>query len=281
MRPVLILVLALALVPSALSADPHTQTISGVLTANSGSSLTVSAPGRSLTCIVTSPKAQAAIVHWGTGVQAAMACKEAGNKLLLYRLTRKDSKDAKAGGDTTTTEPTHTTTEPTHTTTEPTRTTFDARGKVTALVAGAITVLRPDGSSLVCTITDGQLSSIHQGAPVGSYVLMTCGGTGQHPALISLSRIDTPAPPTTTTTAPTTPTPSPTKSDIRQAIGMVIELSSDTVMVKPDGGDALRCRITTASDSKTAAAKLSLGARVGIVCRRDGDSYVLSGSTSG
>jgi hypothetical protein len=34
MRPLLVLVLALALVPAALSADPHTQTVSGVVTAN-------------------------------------------------------------------------------------------------------------------------------------------------------------------------------------------------------------------------------------------------------
>lgn len=189
MRPMLILVLALALVPAALSADPHTQTISGVLTANSGASLTVSASGRSLTCLVPGAKAQAAIARWGVGVQAAMACKEAGNKLLLARLTRKDSKDTKqSGGDTTT---------------------------------------------------------------------------------------------TTTTTTPTTPTPTPTKTDTRQVIGIVTALSSDGVTVKPESGDALRCRITAATDSKAAAAKLTLGARVGIVCRRDGDSYVLSGATSG
>jgi hypothetical protein len=276
MRPVLVLVLALALVPAALSADPHTQTISGVLTANSGASLTVSASGRSLTCLVQGAKAQAAIARWGVGVPAAMACKDAGNKLLLTRLTRKDSsKDTKqSGGDTTTT------TTPPATTTEPARATFDARGKVTALVTGAITVLRADGSSLVCSITDGQLRSINEGAPVGSYVLMVCSGSSDHRALVSLQRIDAPAPPPTTTT-PTVPTPSPTKSDNRQAIGIVSALSSDAVTVKPENGDALRCRITAATDSKAAAAKLSLGARVGIVCRRDGDSYVLSGATSG
>jgi hypothetical protein len=295
MRPLLVLVLALALVPAALSADPHTQTISGVVTANTGSSLTISAPGRSLTCVVPGAKAQAALLRWGTGVQAAMACKNAGNKLMLTRLSRKDSKDAaRGGGDTTTTthtttepthtttepvhtttEPVHTTTEPTHTTTEPTERKVDARGKVTALGSGAITVLRPDGSSLTCSITDGQLHSIQQGAPAGSYVVMVCGGTGDHPALISLERIDTP----TTTTAPTTTTTAP--ADNRQAIGIVTALSSDGVTVKPSTGDGLSCRITAATDSRAAAAKLTLGARVGIVCRRDGDSYVLSGATSG
>jgi len=278
MRQLLVLVLALALVPAALSADPHAQTISGVLTANTGSSLTISASSRSLTCLVKGAKAQAAIARWGTGVQAAMTCKDAGNKLVLTRLTRKDSQDTKrSGGDTTST----TTTAPAATTTVPVHTNVDARGKVTVLVAGAITVLRTDGSSLVCSITDGQLSSIREGAPVGSYVLMVCGGTGDHPALISLQRIDTTAPPTTTTHTTTT-TPTPTTSDTRQAIGIVTALSStDGVTVKPDSGDALRCRITAAADSRAAAAKLSLGARVGIVCRRDGDSYVLSGATSG
>jgi hypothetical protein len=41
----------------------------------------------------------------------------------------------------------------------------------------------------------------------------------------------------------------------------------------------VRCRITRAADSTAAAAKLSVGAHVGIVCRRDGDGYVLFGAT--
>jgi hypothetical protein len=263
MRPVLVLLLALTLVPSALSADPHTRTISGVVTANSGTSLTVSSADRSLTCLVTGAKAQAAIARWGTGVQAAMACKQAGDKLFLARLSRTSSTEPTRGGGTTTTV------APPATATEPARTTFDARGKVTGLVTGAITVLRPDGSSLVCSVTDGQLRSVREGAPLGSYVSMVCGGTGDRPALISLQRVDTPA-----------TTPAPAKSDNRQAIGVVTALSSDAVTVKPERGDALRCRITPATDSAAATAKLSLGARVGIVCRRDGDTYVLSGATS-
>jgi hypothetical protein len=283
MRPLLVLVLALALAPAALSADPHTRTLSGVLTANSGSSLTITAPGHQLTCLVPGAKAQVAIVHWGIGVQAAMTCKSTGHGLQLIRLTRTGSNDTKhTGGETTTTiTTTHTATDPVHTTTEPAHTTFDARGKVTALVTGAITVVRTDGSSLVCSITDGQLHSIHDGAPVGSYVLMVCGGTGNHPALISLQRIDTTVPPTTTTTHTTTTT-TPTTTDTHQAIGIVTALSSTAgVTVKPDHGDALHCRITSAADSRAAAVKLTLGAHVGIVCRRDGDSYVLSGATSG
>ena len=89
-------------------------------------------------------------------------------------------------------------------------------------------------------------------------------------------------PPATTATSPTAPPPPPPppSSDRRDARGIVTALSSDSVTVRPDaGGDSLRCRITPAADSTAAAAKLSLGAHVGIVCRRDGDGYVLSGTT--
>ena len=281
MRPVLLIVLALALVPAA-SAEPKLQTITGLVSANSGASLTVTSGDRSLTCAVHGAKAQAALARWGVGARAAMACKQTGDRLTLTRLSRLGTKEGNDNHGTTTTrtttEPTHTTTtEPTHTTTESTAPRRDARGKVTALGGGTVTVSRPDGSALTCSITDGQLGSLQAGAPVGSYVLIVCGGTGDHPSLISVQRIEPPA----TTTAPA-PTPPPTTSpERRQAIGVVTTLSSDAVTVKPDTGDALRCRITTAADSVAAAAKLSLGTHVGIVCRRDGDSYVLSGATSG
>jgi hypothetical protein len=183
MRLVLPLLLALVLVPAALAVDPHVQTISGVVTANSGSSLTVSTAGRSLTCLVSSPKAQVAIAHWGTGARATMACKQVGTTLLLARLSRNDTKDAKGGGGDTT--------------------------------------------------------------------------------------------PTTTTT------PAPVTTATQQAIGVVTALSSDAVTVTPASGDALHCRITQAADSAAAAHKLALGAHVGIVCRADGGSFVLSGATSG
>ena len=279
MRPLLLIVVALALVPAA-SAETHGQTISGTISANSGASLTISKGDHSLTCSVAGAKAQAAIANWGVGVRAAMACKQTGDGLLLARLTRLGTRDGH--GDTTTgTETRRTTTEPHGTTTEPTRTEptgtrRDARGKVSALGGGTVTVSRPDGSALTCSITDGQFRSLQEGAPVGAYVLVVCGGTGDHPALISVQRIDTP------TTTPPAPTPPPTTApDHRTAIGVVTTLSGDAVTVKPDAGDALRCRITGAADSVAAAAKLTLGAHVGIVCRRDGDGYVLSGATSG
>ena len=90
--------------------------------------------------------------------------------------------------------------------------------------------------------------------------------------------------PPTVTTSPhgtaASASAAPPSTDRRDARGIVTALSSDSVTVRPDaGGDSLRCRITPAADSTSAAAKLSLGAHVGIVCRRDGDGYVLSGTT--
>ena len=155
----------------------------------------------------------------------------------------------------------------------------DARGKVTALGGGAITVTRDGGTSLTCTVTDGQARSIAEGAPVGTPVLIVCGG-GDHPALLDLERLQTSTSPSHPTTTSSPPPPPPT-TDRRYAKGVVTALSSDGVTVKPDeGGDSLRCSITQAADSASAAAKLSLGAHVGIVCRRDGDAWVLAGSIS-
>jgi hypothetical protein len=261
MRLLLPILGALVLVPAALSAEPRAHTIAGTISANSGTSITVTAGDRSVTCVVLGAKAQAAIARWGVGVKAGMACRQIGERLLLYRLTRIGSKEG------TSTPPTTTTPSPTHS---------DARGKVSALGGGSITVTRTDGTSLTCSVTDGQARSIADGAPVGTVVLLVCSGTGERPALVSLQRLET-----TTTPPTTTPTPTPTNTDRRYAKGVVTALSSDGVTVKPDeGGDSLQCRITTASDSASAATRLSVGAHVGIVCRRDGDSWVLAGSTS-
>jgi hypothetical protein len=277
MRLALLTLLSLVLVPSALAAGPRWQTISGTISANSGSSITVTSGDRSVTCAVRGEKAQAALARWGVGAKAAMACKRAGDRLVLSRLSRLDSKDA------TTTPPTTSTTHEGGTTTSPTpapptQDRRDARGKVTALGGGSITVTRDAGTSLTCTVTDGQARSIAEGAPIGTPVLIVCTG-GDHPALLDLARVQT-----TTATRPTTtstPPPPPPTTDRRYAKGLVTALSSDGVTVKPDeGGDPLRCSITQASDSASAAAKLSLGAHVGIVCRRDGDSWVLAGSIS-
>lgn len=183
----------LALAAVALLGGGHgTQTITGTISVNSGSSLTVVAANRSLTCAVTYGKGQAAILKWGTGVRVAMACSYEQGRFVVTRLTRLGSTEPQ--------RPTTTTT----TSTEP----------------------RPT--------------------------------------------------PTTTTTTETQPTTQPR----REAVGVIIALVSGGVGIKPDNGsEPFTCRITTASDSQQAAAKLTLGAHAGIVCRLDGTSWVLAGVT--
>lgn len=88
----------------------------------------------------------------------------------------------------------------------------------------------------------------------------------------------------TTTTTGTTPTPPPPPPPPlpphREGHGVVSALSSTGVTLTLDGGGPpLNCAITPAPDSSAAAAKLTLGAHFGIVCRLDGTHYVLSGAT--
>jgi hypothetical protein len=150
-------------------------------------------------------------------------------------------------------------------------------GTISANSGSSITVTSGD-RSVTCAVR-GQARSLAEGAPVGTPVLIVCAG-GDHPALLDLERLQTstaPSHPSTTSS----PLPPPPTTDRRYAKGIVTALSSDGVTVKPDeGGDSLRCNITQAADSASAAAKLSLGAHLGIVCRRDGDSWVLAGSIS-
>jgi hypothetical protein len=185
----------LVLAALALVGGGHgTQTITGTISVNTGSSLTVLATNRSLTCAVTYGKAQAAILRWGTGVRVAMACTYENGHLVVSRLTRLG-------------------------TTEP---------------------ARPTTTTTTTTSTETHAT-------------------------------------TTTTSTETHPT---TQQQRREAIGVIVALTTGGVGVKPDnGGEAFTCRITTALDSQQAAAKLTLGAHAGIVCRLDGTSWVLAGAT--
>lgn len=187
-----------------MGGDPGAQTISGTISANSGSSITVASANRSLTCAV-ADKGALVILKWGTGVRVGMACKKVQGRFVLSRLTRLGTKEPQRPD--TTTKPTETTTRPT----EPTR----------------------------------------------------------------------PTTTTTTTTEPTRPaSPTAPTQQRREAIGTVLVLHSDGVALKPNnGGEVFTCAITQASDSQQAAAKLTLGARAGIVCRLDGTRYVLAGAT--
>jgi hypothetical protein len=184
----------LVLAALALSGSgPGTQTITGTIAVNSGTSLTVVSADRKLTCAVAYGKGQAAILKWGTGARVAMACTLERGRLVVTRLSRLG-----------TTEPPRPTTTTTTTTTEP----------------------KP-----------------------------------------------------TTTTSPTETRPTPPQQR-REAVGVILALTSGGVGIQPDGGvTAFTCAITAATDSQAAAAKLKVGARAGIVCRLDGGRWVLSGAS--
>ena len=133
---------------------------------------------------------------------------------------------------------------------------------------------------------------------LGGHFKITCRASGSSLTLVTLGRVDTPGQSqtdhgksdpgsgttsthgggsTTTETPPPPPPPPPTQRD---GHGVVSALSSTGVTLTLDGGGApLSCAITPAPDSAAAAAKLTLGAHVGIVCRLDGTRYVLSGAT--
>jgi hypothetical protein len=167
----------LVLAAFALLGGGHgTQTITGTIAVNTGSSLTVASPDRSLTCAVTYGKGQAAIVKWGTGVRVAMACKYEKGQLVLSRLSRVGSTEPQR--PTTETHPTaptnethaKTTTE-THPTTVPQR--REAIGVIVALVPGGVGI-KPDngGEAFTCRITpapDSQQAAakLHLGAHAG------------------------------------------------------------------------------------------------------------------
>jgi hypothetical protein len=157
-------------------------------------------------------------------------------------------------------------------------------GSVSANSGASITVTSGE-RSMTCLVPGAKAQAAIARWGVGARAAMACTQDGDRLLLARLTRLGVKegtatAPPTTTAPAPT-PAPTPTTTDKRDARGIVVSLSSDAVTVKPDAGwDALRCRVTPAADSVSAAAKLALGLHVGIVCRRDGDSYVLSGTTS-
>jgi hypothetical protein len=148
-------------------------------------------------------------------------------------------------------------------------------GSVSANSGASITVTSGD-RAVTCLVLGAKAQAAIARWGVGVRAAMACTQDGGRLLLARLTRLGVKE------GTATAPTPAPTTtSDKRDARGLVVSLSSDAVTVKPDaGGDALRCRVTPAPDSVSAAAKLALGLHVGIVCRRDGDSYVLSGATT-
>jgi hypothetical protein len=232
-----------------LGGEPSVQTISGTITANTGSSLTVTSPRRSLTCAVTYANGQSALLKWGTGVRVGMACKKTDGGLVVVRLVRLGTTEPKQPPVTTTT----TTAPP-----APAPELRKAIGVVSALSATSVTV-----GDLTCSIT-GATDSLAAAAKLtlGASVGIVCRPDGGRFVLSGATVVQTPA-----------PTPATVS---KTAIGTVTALSPTSVTV----GD-LTCSITTASDSQAAAAKLTLGAKAGILCRPDGGRFVLSGATTG
>jgi hypothetical protein len=155
-----------------------TQTITGTIAVNTGTSLTVASADRSLTCAVTYLKGQAAILKWGPGVRVAMACKYEKGQFVLSRLSRLDSHEPQHPATTTTETHSATTTE-THatTTTETHPTTVQQRreaiGVIIALEPGGLGIKPDNGSeAFTCRITpapDSQQAAakLHVGAHAG------------------------------------------------------------------------------------------------------------------
>jgi hypothetical protein len=132
-----------------------------------------------------------------------------------------------------------------------------AIGTVSALMSTSVTV-----GDLTCSITgaaDSQAAAAK--LALGANVGIVCRPDGDRYVLSGATLVQEPA-------------PAPAES--RKAIGTVNALSPTSVTV----GD-LTCSITGASDSQAAAARLTLGAKAGILCRPDGGRYVLSGATTG
>ena len=292
MRRLFVVLSILALcVPALALADgtPHGRTLVGTLTANASGSVTVTGSNAALTCSVPD-RATASVAKLKLGGRFKIACRRDGGTLVLVALGRvgtpghdNATKGTSSQGTGTAGKPKpggdSPTTPPPPTAPPSTSGAKDARGKVAALGGGSITVMRDDGTSLTCSITSGQLGSLQPVFPVGAGIVVVCNGDG---ALVSAAPVDgtPPGGDTHTTPPPPPPPPPPALPSSRDGRGVVTSLSSTGVALNLDGGGTpLTCRITTAADSAAAAAKLSLGAHVGIVCRLDGDHYVLSGVT--
>jgi hypothetical protein len=149
-------------------------TIAGTVSANTGSSLTVSSKDRSLTCTVPGDKAQAAILRWGTGVRAEMQCRRQGERLVLTRLIRLGSKEPERP---TTTAPAETTPSATTTTPAPTLT---LSGTVVVLTGDGVGIKPDRGGELVkCAITPAPDSQRARAAlAVGAHVAIACRQDG-------------------------------------------------------------------------------------------------------
>jgi hypothetical protein len=253
---VVLSILALCLPALALAdGSPHERTLVGTLTANPAGSVTVASSTASLTCSVPD-RAIGSVAKLKLGGHFKITCRAGGGTLALVTLKRVDA--------------------PAQSPSDPGKTGSGSGGTTT----------HGDGS------TAGTEHPPATPPPPGNG---GAAGGDNHPGGATTGTTPTPPPPPppptgggdnhpggtatgTTPTPPPPPPPSPPPS--RDARGVVSSLSSTGVVLTPDGGGTpLSCAITPAPDSAAAAAKLTLGAHVGIVCRLDGTHYVLSGAT--
>jgi hypothetical protein len=274
MRRLLLLVLVCALCVPALAdaaSKPRKRTAAGTVTSSSTSSVTVASGDATITCALADGTRPPSV-----GTRVRIACRTAdGGKLVVVALERLEQKSDAKRGDAPKPPEAMDPTPPVQTQAGEQR---DARGKVTTLGDGVLTVTRADGSSLTCTLTVQQLASLRATFTLGSRILVFCRIDGTRLLFVSAAQLVEQAPPATQPPATTPPASEPPAT--RDARGLVAALSADAVLVRPDaGGESLRCRITRAADSTAAATKLSLGAHVLVVCRRDGGDYVLSAVT--
>ena len=244
MRRLFLVLSVLALcVPAFALADgsPHGRSLVGALTANPSGSVTVASATATLTCAVPD-HAVTAVAKLALGGRFKITCHADGGSLTLVKLSR-----VAGHGDGTTATHGDGSTTPTPPPTTPPPTT-------PAPTTPPPTTPPPPPAA----------GGDHHGGDTP-----TTGGDGHNGTTT-----------TTTSTAPPPPPPPPPPPAHRDGHGIVSALSATGVTLTLDGGGApLSCAITPAPDSVAAAAKLTLGAHVGIVCRLDGTHYVLSGVT--
>jgi hypothetical protein len=168
-------------------------------------------------------------------------------------------------------------------------------GTIAINTGTSLTVVSAD-RKLTCAVAYGKGQAAILKWGTGVRVAMAC--TVEHGRLVvtRLARLGTtepqrpttttssttepkPTTPPTTTTSPTETRPAPTQQR-REAIGVILAVTSGGVGIDPDGdAGPFTCAITAAPDSQAAAAKLKVGGRAGIVCRLDGGRWVLSGAS--
>jgi hypothetical protein len=128
-------------------------------------------------------------------------------------------------------------------------------GVVTALSGESITVKPSSGDALTCAVRAVR----PDGIAVGNRVGMACSFDGARYVLVKVRRLpDKPQPPLT-----------------RRVKGTLAALSSESLTVKQDNGEAVTCAIPAAARARVTELHLAVGDRVAAACKRDGGRWVL------